>query len=185
MPPTQATMLHKTLLSIAVLSISFGLLLSAQGFPEKAILKRYKGKTIEMDAGNEDGVFKMQLRKSQKWGMYQWMYEGTKCNELIPMQFDSLRFFPFNGNFTAVYQKGKVGFYLAKWTYDDLAKQSVACLYDDYQRYRIKGVIYLAVQKGEKWAWIDWLTGEEKSDFSADTHQALPAPNYEQKQMFD
>ena len=113
--------------------------------------------------------------------MYQWTYEGTKTVELIPMQYDSLRYFPFNGNYTAVYNDGKVGFYLAYWSYDKQARQSVACLYEDYKRYSVKGISYLAVKKNGKWGWVDWMTGEEKSEFKYDTPDDLPYPYYKQK----
>lgn len=154
---------------------------AAQGFPEAEILKKHKGIAIKMDAGNEDGVFQMQGKKSQKWGMYQWMYEGTKIKELVPMEYDSLKNYPFNGNFTAVYNGGKVGFYLAVWSYEDMAKQSVPCLYDDYQRFNSNGITYLAVSKDGKWGWVDWLTGEEKTEFIYETKDDLPAPAWEQQ----
>ncbi|OUS01053.1 hypothetical protein A9Q86_09930 [Flavobacteriales bacterium 33_180_T64] len=134
-----------------------------------------------MDEGNEDGVFKANSKRSKKWGMYQWTYEGTNVKELIPMKYDSIKYFPFNGAFTAVYNDGKVGFYLAKWSYGDKAKQTVPCLYEEYQRYNNNGITYLAVSKNGKWGWVDWLTGEEKTEFKYETKEELPYPKYEQK----
>lgn len=157
----------------------------AQGFLEKKMLKKLKAKEIKMDEGNEDGVFSARSKRSKKWGMYQWMYDGVKVDELIPMKYDSIRNFPFNGAFTAVYRKGKVGFYLAKWSYEEDAKQTVACLYEDYQRFNDKGKTYLAVSKNGKWGWVDWLTGEEKTEFKYISKNELPYPNYEQKLWFE
>jgi hypothetical protein len=148
-------------------------------FPEKQMMKKLNADKIEMDKGNGDGVFKARNRKTKKWGMYQWMYEGVKTKELIPMEYDSLKYFPFNGAFTAVYNNGKVGFYLSAWSYDD-AKQTVECLYDDYQRYNINNTTYLAVKKNGKWGWVDWLSGEEKSEFIYDDKSDLPKPKYVQ-----
>jgi len=154
----------------------------AQDFPEKEILKKLKADKIEVDEGNEDGVFKARNKKNQKWGMFQWMSEGTKMIELVPMQYDSLNYFPYNGNFTAVYNRGKVGFYLSHWTYGDMAKQTVPCIYEAFQRYTPEdGIIRLAVRKGGKWGWVDWLTGEEKTEFIYYTKEDLPYPNWEQK----
>lgn len=170
---------------IAIILAFYAAASFSQTFPEKEILKKLNASKIEMDEGNEDGVFKVYSKASKKWGMYQWMYEGTNVNELIPMKYDSLSYFPFNGNFTAVYNNGKVGFYLSAWSYYDNAKQSVPCLYDEFQRYNNKGVTYLAVSKNGKWGWVDWLTGEEKTAFSYETKDDLPYPLYEQKYFFE
>ena len=147
-------------------------------FPKKEIIKAYKLKSIAMDEGNGDGVFLAQSKKTKLWGMYQWGYEGSKCTELIPMNYDSLRYFPFNGAYTAVYKDGKVGFYLSKWSFESNAKQSVPCSYDNYQRMTVNGDSYLAVQKGNYWAWVNWYTGKEMSEFKYVTVQDLPWPRW-------
>lgn len=154
--------------------------ISVAQFPEKELKKALSADRIEMDKGNEDGTFKARNKRSKKWGMFQWMYEGTKTKMLIPMEYDSVRYIPFNGAFTAVYNDGKAGFYLSAWSYDD-AKQTVPCLYDDYQRFNVDGRTYLAVMKNGKWGWVDWLTGEEKSEFTFDSKDALTSPTFEQK----
>jgi hypothetical protein len=140
--------------------------------------KKLKADIIESDKGNGDGVFRARIKKTKLWGMYQGY--GNTLIELIPAEFDSLHFIPFNGNFSAVYKKGKVGFYLSHWTYDDMAKQSVPCVYDDYQRFNYDGDKYLAVKKGDFWGWVDWLTGEEKSEFKYASKEDLPAPSFKQ-----
>ena len=139
-----------------------------------------------MDSGNGDGVFKAKSKKTGKWGMYQWLYEGTKVKEMIPMNYDSVRYFPFNGNFTVVYQNGKVGIYLCEWSYGEDARQTVECKYDDYKRVNARiseyaqPILYLALKKGGKWGWVDWMTGEEKSEFIYDTRKSMPFPMYKQ-----
>jgi hypothetical protein len=157
----------------------------SQEFPEKELLEVLNASKISMDHGNGDGVFKAKSRKTKKWGMYQYLYEGVKVKEVIPMDYDSLKYFPFNGAFTVVYNNGKVGFYLAEWSYGDKAKQSVACLYDNYKRFTANNTTHLAASKNGKWGWVDWLTGEEKSDFIYDSKDELPYPKYEQKSWFD
>jgi hypothetical protein len=118
--------------------------------------------------------------------MYQWMYEGTQVKELIPMDYDSLRYFPFNGNFTAVYLNGKVGFYLCEWSYGEDATQTVECKYDDYKRVNVRKdrysnpTLYLAVKRDNKWGWVDWISGEEKTEFLYDTRSDIPFPNFVQ-----
>ena len=173
------------LLIIICLSISIPYYSTAQSFPEKEIIKKLGAQKIDMDQGNGDGVFRAQSRKTKKWGMYQWMFEGTDVKKLIPMEFDSVRNFPFNGAFTAVYNNGKVGIYLCEWSYGEDAKQTVDCKYDDYRRINVeqdeyRSQLYLAVKKDGKWAWIDWLTGEVKSEFIYESTKALPYPNFKQ-----
>ncbi len=116
-------------LRIAILAIFITQLVLGQ-LPEKELIKKLKADKIEMDEGNGDGVFKIRNKKTKKWGMHQWMYEGLNTKELIPMEYDSVRHFPFNGAFTAVYNDGKVGFFLSAWSYEN-ARQSVLCKYED------------------------------------------------------
>jgi len=146
-------------------------------FPENELKKKLNADIIEMDLGNEDGVFKARNQKTKKWGMYQWMYSGVETDELIPMDYDSVSYIPFNGAFSAVYNNGKVGFHLSAWSFTD-AKQTVPCLYDSYQKYNIEHKTYLAVSRNDKWGWVDWKTGEEKSEFIYATKEDLPYPNY-------
>lgn len=136
------------------------------------------------DEGNGDGVFKARNKHTKKWGMYQ-SFDGKNVTTLVPAEYDSLRFFPFNGNYTAVYNEGKVGFYLSYWSYDSNAKQTVPCIYEDYKRYNADGVPKLAVMKNGKWGWVDWLTGEEKSEFKYETTEELPYPYYNQELWFE
>jgi len=140
---------------------------------------REKIDLIDMDGNNGDGLFKARSKASKKWGLYQ--YLGDEIVEAIPMQYDSLYHFPWNGKYTAVFNDGKVGFYLSYWTYNEEAKQSVPCIYEDYKRYITDDQISkLAVKKDSKWGWIDWLTGEEKSEFKYETPEDLPYPYYKQ-----
>jgi hypothetical protein len=139
---------------------------------------------IDMDGGNGDGLFKARSRVTKKWGLYQ--YLGDQIVEAIPMEYDSLYHFPWNGNYTAVFNDGKVGFYLSYWSYNDEAKQSVECKYEDYKRYITDDQIpKLAVKRDGKWGWVDWLTGEEQSEFKYETPDDLPYPYYEQKMWLD
>ena len=91
-----------------------------------------------MDSGNGDGVFKARSRATHKWGMYQWRFKGNKVKEMIPMTYDRVDYFPFNGEFTAVYNNGKLGIYLCEWSFDKDAKQTVDCKYDGYKRVSIR-----------------------------------------------
>lgn len=139
---------------------------------------------IDMDGGNGDGLFKARSRVTKKWGLYQ--YLGDQIVEAIPMEYDSLYHFPWNGNYTAVFNDGKVGFYLSYWSYNDEAKQSVECKYEDYKRYITDDQIpKLAVKRDGKWGWVDWLTGEERSEFKYETPDDLPYPYYVQKMWLD
>lgn len=141
--------------------------------------KRLKADILIFDEGNGDGVFKARNKLSKKWGMYQSLGEND-ITTLIPAKYDSIRFFGYNSKYTAVYNNGKVGIYLSYWSYEDNAKQTVPCLYDDYKRFDAYGTAKLAIKKGRKWGWIDWLTGEERSEIKYETPEDLPYPHYKQ-----
>lgn len=149
----------------------------------KAARKNLDADLVVFDANNGDGVFKARHRNTLKWGIFQDF--GDEIVEMIPMHYDSLKSFPYNGNFTAVYNQGKVGFYLCSWSYEEESKETVPCIYDNYQRFNNEGTIYLAVQKKDHWGWVDWLTGKERSEFNYDSKDDLPNPNYQQKRGFD
>jgi hypothetical protein len=134
---------------------------------------------LVFDEGNGDGVFKARDKITKKWGMYQ-SWEAGNIITAIPAKYDSINFFPFNGMYTAVYNEGKVGIYLSYWAYGSKAKQTVSCIYDNYKRFDADGIPKLAVQKNGKWGWIDWLTGEEKSEFIFETTKDLPYPHFQQ-----
>ncbi|MDB0011676.1 WG repeat-containing protein [Crocinitomicaceae bacterium] len=141
---------------------------------------------VIFDQNNGDGALKARSKKTKKWGMYQFLDEENST-ELIPMAYDSLNFYPFNGKYTAVYNNGKVGFYLSHWSYNEDAKESVLCIYEDYKTFNKEedNTKVLAVKKDGKWGWINWLTGEEKSEFIYDSTDDLPYPYYKQNYWFD
>ena len=145
----------------------------------KAAKQKLAADIIDFDPKNGDGVFRARSRDTKKWGLFQG-YDSETIKELIPMNFDSVNFIPVNNPYTIVYQNGKLGVYLSKWTFDDEAKQTVECIYEDYKRYDAEGKPALAVKKNGKWGWVDWKTGEEKSEFSFDTPEELPFPLYTQ-----
>jgi hypothetical protein len=152
----------------------------SQAFSEKEMLNALNARKIEMDQGNGDGVFKAQHKSTKKWGMYQYMYEGVNTKELVPMEYDSLKFIPYNGAYSVVYNNGKLGLHLSRWSFGDEAKQSVPCLYDEYKRYKVDGSLYIAFSKDGLWGWVDWKTGEEKTEFVTTKADDLPYPTYDQ-----
>jgi hypothetical protein len=129
------------------------------------------------DLGNGDGLMQARDRKTKKWGMFQVM--GSRADTLVPCLYDSLDMFGFNAPFTQVYNAGKVGIYT--WN----GKETVPCLFDGYKKVKVKTksniTTYLLVKKGDKWAWIDWKSGELKSKFDMDSLDGLPSPPFEQK----
>jgi hypothetical protein len=149
---------------------------------------------IKFDTYNEDGIVLLQNNDTKKWGMYQ-IWHDKKIDELIPPQYDSIKFFSFNGMFTGVYINGKVGIYTSPFSSDD-ARQTVPCIYDDYKTITVykypKDAIpntysnkieypYLAVKKNGLWAYVDWKTGEEKTDFIYDLEkEKMPFPRFHQ-----
>ncbi|WP_417874680.1 WG repeat-containing protein [Xanthomarina gelatinilytica] len=141
--------------------------------------KKLDADILIFDEGNGDGVFKARNKNTKKWGMYQSL--GSEAlTTLIPANYDSINFFNFNGKYTSVYNEDKVGIYLSYWSYGDKAKQTVPCIYDDYKKFDADGVPKLAVKKNGKWGWINWLTGEEQSDFNYETPEDLPYPYFNQ-----
>lgn len=131
------------------------------------------------DEGNGDGVFKARNKSTKKWGMYQSL-GADDLTTIIPAKYDSLHFFSFNGKYTIVYNGEKVGVYLSYWSYGDKAKETVPCLYEDFKNFDADGVPKLAVKKNGKWGWINWLTGEEQSEFKYETTEDLPYPYFNQ-----
>jgi len=146
--------------------------------------QKLKADILIFDEGNGDNVFKARNKDSKKWGMYQSL-GSEKLTTLIPANYDSISFFSFNGKYTAVFQNEKVGFYLSYWSYGKKAKQTVPCIYENYKRVDADGVPKLAVKKNGKWGWIDWLTGQEKSEFKYETTKDLPYPYFKQEIWFE
>lgn len=139
---------------------------------------------LDLDHNNGDGLFKARSKDNRKWGIFQ--YLGDEFIEAVPMKYDSIHHFPWNGRYTAVFNDGKVGFYLSYWSYDEYAKESIPCIYEDYKRFVTEDEIpKLAVKRDGKWGWVDWLTGEEKSEFTYETPDDLPYPFYQQQLWID
>lgn len=134
--------------------------------------------TIVPDRNNGDGVFIARHKKTGNWGMFQYFYKN-KYKELIPMEYDSVKFIPYNGLFTVVYNKGKAGVYLSAWSFGDEARQTVQCIYDDISYATTYGRDYAAALKDDMWGWIDFITGEEKSKFRYRNIEDLPKPDWE------
>ena len=141
--------------------------------------KKLKADILIFDESNGDGVFKARNKATKKWGMYQSLGEND-LTTLIPAKYDSIRFFGYNSKYTAVYNKGKVGMHLSYWSYNENTKLSVPCIYEEYKNFDADGVLKLAVKKDGKWGWVNWLTGEEKSEFKYETLDDLPYPYYKQ-----
>jgi hypothetical protein len=124
------------------------------------------------DPNNGDGIFKVRHAETGLWGMYQ--YIGDEPTVLIPMEYDSVDFFAFNGEITTVYKNGKLGFYA--W---GERGQTVPCKYEAYQKkwYRYSRtspeMFYMLVQRAGKWGVVDWWTGEELTAFDADTAEGV------------
>jgi hypothetical protein len=145
----------------------------------KKILKKINATEYKIDFKNEDGIFVAKNNKSKKWGMFQ-AWSIKKINEIIPVKYDSIDFFDVNSPLTGVWLKGKVGVYLSPWTFEK-GKQSIPCLYDGYRIF-IKETYYLALQKEGKWAWVDWISGQLKTDFQYElSGDNLPEPNFIQE----
>lgn len=141
--------------------------------------KKLKADILIFDESNGDGVFKARKKATKKWGMYQSLGEND-LTTLIPAKYDSIRFFGYNSNYTAVYNKGKVGMHLSYWSYNENTKLSVPCIYEDYKNFDADGVLKLAMKKDGKWGWVNWLTGKEESEFKYETLDDLPYPYYKQ-----
>lgn len=144
---------------------------------------QFDADSIQHDPFNGDGVLNARNKDTKKWGMYQ-RYDDQSFDTLIPPNYDSLNFFRFNAMFTQVFQNGKVGIYLSKWSYGENTKESVPCIYEDYQIFNANGTRKLAVKKDGKWGYVNWLTGEEKYGFKYDSKDDLPYPYFLQESSF-
>ena len=157
-----------------------------------AILKKLNASEYKLDFKNGDGVFIAKNQKTKKWGMFQ-AWSINDVNEMIPMSYDSIHFFNVNAKFTGVWNNGKVGIFISPWSFET-GKQTVECLYDDYRSFNVERTIvddigrynkyftYLAVKKDGLWAWIDWMTGELKTEFLYNLEiEQMPYPDFEQE----
>ena len=161
---------------------------------QSALKKKFNADLIEYDLENGDGVAKIRSASTGLWGIMQSL--NKEQQELhIPMVYDSVDFIGYNAKLTGVWLRGKVGIYMSPWTYGaENAKQTVACLYDDYKIFNVEKTIhdglggyrkyfdYVAVKKDGLWAWIDWMTGELKTEFLYDLEkEQMPYPDFEQE----
>lgn len=173
----------------------FSVSVYSQALLESELLQNLNADLIVTDANNKDGIFMARNKTTKKWGMFQFTYNSSKPLVLIPMKYDALKFFVGNEKFTIVHNNGKLGVYLSFFDYGKEAKQSVACLYDDYKKIIVpyNGKLkfppityseeYLAVKKNGKWGWVNWFTGKEQSEFNYETIDDLPTPDYFQQWM--
>jgi len=122
----------------------------------KGVREKLKADLVFLDNGNGDGVLKVRISASKKWGLYQYMDE---IKTLIPAEYDSLDFFGWNNPFTGVYKNGKVGIYTSARSFED-ARETVPCQYDNYKIIAGNRDYFLAVQLNEKWSWMDWREGK-------------------------
>ena len=158
------------------------------------LMRKWGFDQIEPDNGNGDGVALVRHAKTAKWGMIQQL-NSNDIQWLIPLEYDAIDFFGFNAKLTGVWNNGKVGIYLSPWTYgEEEAKQTVDCLYEAYKIFNVEKTVYdglsnyrkyfdyVAVKKDGLWAWIDWMTGELKTDFLYDLDkEQMPYPEFEQE----
>ena len=152
----------------------------------KSVLKSIGASEYKPDPYNEDGVFIAKNKKTGLWGMYQYWIEPP-IKTFIPMNYDSIDFFHFNGLLTGVWKANKVGIYIANSLSNP--RETIPCIYDDYKIYSINQPYpkpYLAVKKNGLWAWIDWITGELKTEFLYDLNiEKMPYPTFEQEIHFN
>ncbi len=162
-------------------------------FSQKQLMEMVNADLIEMDKNNGDGTFQARDKETKKWGMYQFSFDNGAPTEMIPKQYDSIQYFGVNEKFTAVYNNDKLGIYTCYFDYQEEAKETVPCLYDDFKIIIVPysgedrfppitySEVYLTLKKNGKWGWVNWFTGEEKSQFIYKTTDDLPAPSYEQQ----
>lgn len=157
------------------------------------LLQKTNASALQFDTINEDAVFIAKNKLTNKWGMYQ-AYADNDIKELIVPMYDTIDFFGYNARLTGVWLDGKVGLYTSPWTYGlKKAKQTVECLYDGYKIFQVEKTVndglstyqsyidYVAVKKDGLWAWIDWMTGELKTDFIYDIKkEKMPYPDFDQ-----
>ena len=105
--------------------------------------------------GNGDGVF-YGCGKDGKWGLFQ------MDSEIIPMKYDKIEPMSFNAPFLIVYNDNKAGVYSNP--FGD-CKMTVLCKYDELKRFTADGYFFCAARKENKWAIVDWYTGEETTEF--------------------
>jgi|GEM_PF-1473982 len=149
---------------------------AAQEFPKPQMMRKFRADSLVWDEQKNDGSFKIREEKSQKWGLYQWLYRGLMTRELIAPKYDSLDFILFSAPFSAVYQKGKVGFHQSPWVFE-AAEEFIPCQYDDFAIKNVDSKTYLAVKSNGRWFWVSWEDGVEHLTSSKPTLEALMLSN--------
>lgn len=133
---------------------------------------------IVPDPNNGDGIYQVRDKNTKKWGMLQFI--GTSADTLIPALYDSLEFYTFNGEITAVWLDGKVGFY--GFSERD---QLLPCAYDNYRKVRYRrsshspSYLHLLVEKDGRWGYVDFGNGEALSNFDASHPDSVAFPSVE------
>ncbi len=145
--------------------ISFSLHAQDEDYNKKIEKQKNKfaAENWEYDSGNEDGVYRAQSKKTHKWGMFQ--LTDDMAEMLVPMNYDTLKFFGYNRPFTFVWNDGKLGVYFSPWL-DKTKGQTVACIYDSGKIFHdSEDYYYFAAKKNGKWGWVDFYTGQDQSPF--------------------
>lgn len=165
----------KFIISLLLLLIN-GLAFSQDENSEKIIKKLLDTKEIVWDDFNQDGVFKAKNKKTGKWGMYQYLFEGKRPKTLVRMKYDSLGFYSFSSSYTIVKNKNKYGVILSPWNDEVKARSSVKCIYQKIN-YVESGYGMLAAKGNDLWGYIDHKSGDTLIPFVHHTFSDLPTPN--------
>lgn len=139
---------------------------------------------IHPGALGEDGYFYCRSKNSKKWGLFQ-IYEGGELvvKTIVPAEYDSISKLNWNDHFIPVFKKGKVGIYQIDSFQDEEPRLSIVCQYDNHEIMKVSSpnlywygeVSILALKNKDKWAWVDWFSGELLTPFEYNDYNDLPA----------
>lgn len=143
-----------------------------------AKIRRKKGfDYVEFDRVNKSEIYMARQSRLRKWGILKG-FDPNTSKELVPVEFDSLDFFPSNKSFTAAYLGGKIAFF----NYiDGNVKKISEPIYEDYKSAEFNDMLYLAVKRQGKWGWMDWTDGEIKIKSISPSFDKLPQPDWKPK----
>ncbi len=102
--------------------------------------------------------------------------------KIIPMKYDKIEPMSFNAPFLIVYNENKAGVYSSP--FGD-CKMTVPCKYEELKRFTSDGYFYCAVRKGNKWAILDWYTGEESTEYRWDSYKELRVPRNTKSKFYE
>ena len=138
----------------------------------KTVRKLLKAKMVIWDKYNEDGVLIAQSKKTKRWRMYQYAYDGKRPKTLVSSSYDSLGFYSHSTSYTIVKNHEKYGILDSPWGVKR-PRLLVRCMYK-MLKYSEGYNVMAAKGKNNLWGYIDVKSGDTLIPFVYSNYNGLP-----------